>query len=270
MGVVRGNVGIKRQQTIPNESRSESLCDGLAKRLFKNVYDYQYRELDTSVPGHEIVTQFKQWVQLLRFQKIARKKAINQIMTKFNMVFWHENSIAYNQKNFIVRYGAIIDQSKLYLLYMRVDEKKPHRTEIGLLPLSITKHVVSRVLFRLKPDDLIRDLKCIFTTLIEMIRLSEDTHSGKSWIILPTVGMFLVNLTSYIPNELIHGEIITFVDYSKLTEKQRIKGERQWEEYYNSNPTAFNSSLLYIKDLHNRKLSGVTTITNLDFREQRT
>lgn len=254
--------GTRNTYSLSNDSRSESLCDGIAKRLFKNIKGYQDHQFSEK-PGHEFICDFKLWLQTLQSKRLGRKKAIGQVLSMFNQTFWNEGISACKDKSSLRLYGAVHDDDCIYLVISSVDLKKPHRTSIAMMGIGLTKHVLSRVLFRLKPADLMWDLKCLTSTITELIRVCHNKSDAKLWVILPDIGGFVVETFFVDSTEQFYGKIITFVDQGLLSRKQISLGLIQWKRYELANPISCRSSLGYINDLKSRDATGRTNLTNV-------
>lgn len=225
-------------------SLSSSLCDGVAKRLFKEVSESEQNSLiemgfSPEVSFHDV---FKKIVANgKRFSKAETRKAMfyfarSAITMLINdkdraRVDSSKNLMSMKEylKNDVFMKGVQVYNSAMHIVTVDIYSNKPHQSYFSRWPISFSMHALSRILYRFKPVDLIETLTLIsllFNDLLTEEKLHGDvikkTDEGLKWIVIESVGAFL-----WAPSDDgFSDNLVTFVDEQKLSDSQIEMGKK--------------------------------------------
>ncbi len=217
-----------------NYSLNESLCDGIAKRIFRIIAEHAANGancdiLDESSASGLIVLKnaidvIKQYAQKATLPK---KTIIDALIVQFLSIASSSSSdyaikIGGGKLPTYVS-GVIVDNRLIYGVKLKIDVRKPHRTEVCSSYIGFTRHALSRMIRRSKPDDVIflialaSDLCRYVIESARDIDLFKD-NDGLYWIPVPTFGYFLLAKDSSCEGFI----VVTFVESGMLRDEQLV------------------------------------------------
>jgi hypothetical protein len=173
---------------IDNTSRSMSLCEGLVNRIFKDVHIYQKKLGKQHCCATELIHDFNNIVKSLGNKGIKKSRCRDIIISEFFTRFHNDGKVHDNKSGKVMCNALLLDLDQLFLIELRIDEKRPHRSKVFMIPFALTKHVLARFLYRIDSSDFYLDIRNIVNILYEMFTLLFGKTAGKRWLYLPHVG----------------------------------------------------------------------------------
>lgn len=221
---------------VSKNGLTESLCDGLTKRLFSELESYTTMHMvDCGVS-----TQFRCIDDLLNTEmpfiqksqygaQLTKKQAMHRLISLFtSSVYVDVDAFDINplpkKINSIpdVLPGLTVENGRLLIKVLHTDIKKPTRSEVTTNGITFSKHAVSRIIYRFKPMFLSLDLLFLTDCINALIQNALPVDDYEYWVPIENVGSLLLRR-----DEVQHGlfHVVTFVDYDKLTVEQKAEGQ---------------------------------------------
>lgn len=219
--------------TIGANSLTESMCDGITRRLFKSVEMYSRDngrptsefEGYPNIPG----ALFEYRVGLIACGPSGRRKKNELIIDEFCKIFFNTASHPSVPKPNLKKetewrlYGINYHEGALFGNIACFDFKKPQKTINLCVPIGFTIHSVSRLIYRFKPSCIERALYMVAILLMNIITLSDESEGKtplvaepgyKKWVFVENLGGFLLAEHNG------YYRIITTIDRDKMTDEQ--------------------------------------------------
>ncbi len=139
------------------------------------------------------------------------------------------------------------------------DHKKPHRSAIYGSSIGFTHHTISRLIRRIKPDDIVSVISIAATICQIMLDGFFEKEvfldeKGCYWLPVYGLGYFLLTKDDY------GYTVITFVDNAKLTNSQREAAE-DVDQVFAQNVECWSEYKAY----HDMLMKGMTNKSKLVF-----
>jgi hypothetical protein len=228
-------------------SLSKTICDGIARRLLlqcdetKMLYVDEVFFITDSSGTYLDVPKVNSRTRAMKNSGFKRKEAVDILLDAFTRLFSYDPHMCAlgkdNQPIDIFRFTQISeDKVKVTLdlpktnftlvgitsigrnivcVKQFIDFKKPHRSTMSLCKHRLTRHAISRILFRGKPN---HPLSSLIGYSLLLDRASEAYAStdimDKQLIVTPDHGAFGICSTGD------HYSVLTFVDNAKLFDDQ--------------------------------------------------
>ena len=223
---------------------SSTLCDGVAKRLFKEVSETEQKSmLEMGFPPEVAFhNAFKTLaVSGKRFSKAEirltifyfARRAITIMINDTDRVRANSSKDSMSLKQYLKKdvymKGVQVYKNAMHIVTVNLNSNKPHQSDFTRWPISFSMHALSRILYRFKPVDLIETLTLIsqlFNNLLVEEELHDEvikkTDDGRKWIVIEGVGAFLWATVDDGSSD----NLVTFVDEGKLSDSQIEMGKK--------------------------------------------
>ena len=258
--------------SVETNKLSESLCDGIATRLVREVKEHNERYKlhvlqSKNIKFEEAIVRY---TKSLKHNKLSRKVNFGLAEKMFQLCFFvtdpNEKEITgviRNQRH-VFKSGITEENVSLKIYWIFLNREKIHKSSVEVLPVRFSKHSVSRILYRIKPEKLLTclvNLATILSPIYELLSISErnDVKSKEWWLYVPNTGGFLFGTyDGFI-------KLVTFVDSNKLKASQISEGEEMLK-FIEESEKGFSSKVInffeYQQSLSGTKVCSITTITN--------
>jgi hypothetical protein len=256
--------------TVDKNKLSESLCNGVATRLLRDIksHNERYREKileSRNIPLHEAIIRY---AKSLKGNGVSRKKHFSMVDRMFNLCFFeadqHQapNTRHIKQEKHIIRAGLTEEDGSIKVHYVMFNVNKVHKSYAEIMPIRLSKHSIARLLYRFKPNELVSAL-ATFSLILSPVNdfvcanMTDWERNEEWWLYVPKVGGFLFG------EERGYINLITFVDANKLKPEQLEEGEKtlKWIESVNKD---FSKIILDVFDYQvARTKSEVCKITTI-------
>lgn len=258
--------------TVEKNKLSESLCDGIATRLLRDVKEHNnryrlYYLQSKDIPLEEAIIRY---TKSLKNSQLSRKVKNTLAEKMFNVCFFVSDPSAnkvtqvIDKNQYILKSGITEENGSLKVHWVFMNTVKVEKSTIENLPIRFSKHSISRLLYRFKPNKLvvcIVNLALILTPMSEFLSLSHESKSENKewWLYVPKVGGFLFGKYAGYLN------LVTFVDTKKLTPEQQEEGEENLNSIQIKD-SKFSQSIIeffdYQQSFTDREDCQITTITS--------
>lgn len=226
---------------IPIQALTDSLCDGLAKRLIKDLKkatDDSYvstpcdlRVTSVTYLSSDVSDALSKW----RGLKVSKKEQLNRIIRMFLSAVQpdrlSEEDLAKarrTEKEYCIKKlpemlcGLCVIDNHVANCSLVLDKRAPSKSYVKILPVVFSMHAVARLTLRLKPTciDKMIELCCTACSMLmdntNVVEMLEQDNDGCVWLPLEEIGVFLFSRPD--PSGFRH--LITIVDCEKMTKSQ--------------------------------------------------
>ncbi len=214
---------------IDKNNLSESVCEGVTKRLFKDVETHELAMRNEYQIPEQMDTDdaIEMMIASINNTEKSKQKAIIQIVK----IFLSAHLSDFNQvgdfsdkksKESVGIPGFIILKDRLIFKYLLINKKKPHKSDYTSWPSMFSIHAIARIIYRFKPKSLFNTLVNVNFYIFFVIELVIDKTSSEFWVPIEDFGTFLIRRDTEYEN---YFHIITFVDFDKLTVEQKQQSD---------------------------------------------
>ena len=221
-----------RLHQIDSAGLTESLCDGLTKRIFQELEGLTQNFMESMgvtflfSTVDDFLNAEISYIhcdrdgedRLTKRQALARLVGLFAGATYVDLAAFGLTPLPKKAKEYpSLLPGLTVHNGRLQTKVLSLKRNKPVRSEVLTNPILYSKHAVSRLIFRFKPMFLSLDLMHLNDCINILLVNACDPEKTEYWLPIANIGSFLLRRDEVQP-ELIH--VVTFVDHNKLTLEQ--------------------------------------------------
>ena len=233
---------------IDSNNLTESLCDGLTKRIFSDLESYTTHFMQTMGAFYTFNTigdLLNAEIPLIHSNQygdfnLSKREALARLVGLFTQATYVDINAfnLYPLPKKIEKYprvlpGLTVQNGRLQIKVLILDAKKPTRSEVVTNAIFYSKHAISRLIYRFKPMFLSLDIMNLGDCINILLNNACEPAQAEYWVPITNVGSFLLRRDE-VQLEIIH--VVTFVDENKLTQQQRNDGLRLLAKLQETNP----------------------------------